>query len=281
MTLSWNNFSLNISNKTCIMGILNVTPDSFSDGGRYPSAGEAIRRGIGLAEEGADIIDVGGESTRPGAAGVGEEEELARVIPVIRGLAKETRVLISVDTTKAFVARRAVDAGAHIVNDTSALEDDPEMAGVAASLGAAVVLMHRRGIPGTMQADPSYESLFDELLDALSGRIAAAVRAGIAAERIMVDPGIGFGKRLEDNLALHRHLRDLRNLGRPMVIGASRKSFIGRVTGIDTPAERAFGTAASVTAAVMAGAHVLRVHDVKEMSEVVKVATAIRRGREC
>ncbi len=272
---------LDLSGPPRIMGILNVTPDSFSDGGQYPSAGEAILRGIEMAGEGADIIDVGGESSRPGAARIGEEEELARVIPVIRGLAGKTRVLRAVDTTKAGIARRAVDAGAHIINDTSALEDDPEMAGVAASMGCAVVLMHRRGIPETMQADPSYESLFDELLDALSERIDTAGRAGIPAERILVDPGIGFGKRLEDNLALHRHLRDLRNLGKPVVIGASRKSFIGRVTGIGTPAERAFGTAASVTAAVMAGAHVLRVHDVKEMSEVVKVATAIRRGREC
>lgn len=272
---------LDLSGPPRIMGILNVTPDSFSDGGRYTSSGEAILRGIEMAEEGADIIDVGGESSRPGAARIGEEEELARVIPVIRGLAEKTGVLISVDTTKAGVARRAADAGAHIVNDTSALEDDPELAGIAASLGVAVVLMHRRGIPETMQADPSYESLFDELLDALSDRIAAARSAGIGEERILVDPGIGFGKRLEDNLALHRHLRDLRNLGRPVVIGASRKSFLGRITGIATPAERAFGTAASVTAAVMAGAHVLRVHDVKEMSEAVKVASAICRGREC
>jgi dihydropteroate synthase len=272
---------LDLAGPPKIMGILNVTPDSFSDGGNHIGPENAIRRGLEMAGEGADIVDVGGESSRPGSTRVGEEEELARVIPVIRGLAEKTGILLSVDTTKAGVAKKALEAGAHIVNDTSALEDDTEMAGVAASSGCAVVLMHRRGVPETMQQDPTYESLFDELLESLFRRMDAAADAGIPKERILIDPGIGFGKRPEDNLALHRHLDDLRNLGRPIVVGASRKAFLGRITGIETPRERIFGTAAAVTAAAMAGAHVLRVHDVKEMSNAAKVAAAIVRGREC
>ncbi len=263
-----------------IMGILNVTPDSFSDGGRYRSAGEAVERGIAMAEEGADIIDVGGESTRPGAAGVPAEEELARVAPVVRGLAGRTKALVSIDTTKAAVARKAADAGAHIVNDTSALAGDPGMAEVVRDTGMAVILMHRRGTPATMQVSPHYDSLFDEVLGELADRIAAAVGAGIPEARILVDPGVGFGKRAEDNMAFHRHLGDFRILGRPVVFGPSRKAFIGAITGKSAP-ERAFGTAASVALAVAAGAHVIRVHDVAEMRDVVRVADAIRRGAEC
>ncbi|MGE5189051.1 MAG: dihydropteroate synthase, partial [Gemmatimonadota bacterium] len=241
---------------------------------------EAIRRGIAMAEEGADIIDVGGESTRPGSAGVTAEEELARVIPVVRGVAAGTKALVSIDTTKAVVARAAADAGAHIVNDTSALAGDPGMADAVRVTGMAVVLMHRRGTPATMQVSPHYESLFDEVLDELAARIAAAGDAGIPEERILVDPGIGFGKRLEDNMAFHRHLADLRNLGRPVVFGPSRKAFIGSLTGKD-PRGRVFGTAATVAMAAAAGAHVIRVHDVAEMRDVVRVAGAIARGAEC
>ncbi len=263
-----------------IMGILNVTPDSFSDGGRYRSPGDAVERGLAMAGEGADIIDVGGESTRPGAAGVTAQEELARVLPVVRGLAGRTDVLISVDTTKAAVARAAADAGAHIVNDTSALSGDPGMAAVVRKTGMAVVLMHRRGTPATMQVAPHYDSLFDEVLDELADRVEAAVGAQIPEERILVDPGVGFGKRAEDNMAFHRHLEDFRNLGRPIVFGPSRKAFIGAITGKAAP-ERAFGTAASVALAVAGGAHVIRVHDVAEMRDVVRVADAIGRGAEC
>ena len=263
-----------------IMGILNVTPDSFSDGGRFNSAEAAIRHGIAMAEEGADIIDVGGESTRPGSSPVALDEEIWRVVPVIRELSRKTEALVSVDTTKAAVAREAVTAGACIINDTSALADDPEMAGFAAESGCAVVLMHRRGKPSTMQASPSYGSLFEELLDELGERVDAAVRTGVSRERILVDPGIGFGKRIEDNLALHRHLPDLRNLGRPVVFGPSRKSFIGKITGKD-PGGRVFGTAASVAISAFLGADVLRVHDVAEMRDVVRVAAAIRDGAEC
>ncbi len=263
-----------------IMGILNVTPDSFSDGGRFNSTEAAVRHGIAMAEEGADIIDVGGESTRPGSSPVSVDEEIVRVVPVISELSRKTDALLSVDTTKAAVAREAVAAGACIINDTSALADDPEMARYAAESGCAVVLMHRRGTPSTMQASPSYGSLFDELLEELAERVEAAVRSGIQRERILVDPGIGFGKRFEDNLALHRHLPDLRNLGRPVVFGPSRKSFIGKITGKD-PGDRVFGTAASVAVSTYLGADVLRVHDVPEMRDVVRVVAAIRECSEC
>ncbi|HEY7529027.1 MAG TPA: dihydropteroate synthase, partial [Candidatus Deferrimicrobiaceae bacterium] len=263
-----------------IMGILNVTPDSFSDGGKYFTAGTAIERGLAMAAEGADIIDVGGESTRPGSHPVPAEEEIARVIPVIRELAQQGDALLSIDTTKSVVAREAIAAGAHMVNDTSALADDPEMAAVVRESGCAVVLMHRRGTPATMQLSPSYESLFDEVLDELSKRVEAAQAAGIRRNRILVDPGIGFGKRFEDNLALHRHLPDLRNLGRPIVLGPSRKAFIGKATGKDA-SDRVFGTAAAVAIAASLGAAVFRVHDVKEMKDAVRMAAAIREGAEC
>jgi dihydropteroate synthase len=263
-----------------VMGILNVTPDSFSDGGIYFSATKAVERGLAMAAEGADIIDVGGESTRPGSHPVPVEEEISRVVPVIRELARKTDSLLSIDTTKAVVAWEAIAAGAHMVNDTSALSDDPKMAAVVRESGCALVLMHRRGIPATMQDAPSYESLFDEVLDELAERIEAAGKAGIHRKRILVDPGIGFGKRYEDNLALHRHLPDLRNLGRPIVLGPSRKAFIGKATGKDAP-DRVFGTAAAVAVAAFLGPAVFRVHDVKEMKDVVRMTAAIREGSEC
>lgn len=263
-----------------IMGIVNVTPDSFSDGGKHFLTEAAVRRATAMVEEGAEWIDVGGESTRPGSLPVPAEEEIGRVVPVIRELARTTEVPLSVDTTKSAVARAAIDAGASIVNDTSALTDDPAMAGVVAESGCAVVLMHRRGTPATMQLSPHYESLFDEILDELRGRIDEAAGAGISLDRILVDPGVGFGKRFEDNLALHRHLPDLRNLGRPVVFGPSRKAFIGKITGREAH-ERILGTAASVALAASLGAQVLRVHDVKEMKEVVRVVAAVREGREC
>jgi dihydropteroate synthase len=271
---------LRLAGSPRIMGILNATPDSFSDGGIYFSTEAAVRRGLEMASEGADVIDVGGESTRPGSLPVPAGEEIARVVPVIRELSQRTEALLSVDTTKAAVAREAISAGAHIVNDTSALADDPEMAGIVGESGCAVVLMHRRGTPATMQKSPFYDSLFDEVLDELLDRMTIAERAGIPKERILIDPGVGFGKRLEDNLALHRHLPDLRNLGRPVVFGPSRKSFIGKVTGKEVSG-RIFGTAASVAFAASLGADLLRVHDVKEMKEVVQVVAAIREGAEC
>lgn len=258
-----------------IMGVLNVTPDSFSDGGRFATREAAVRKGLEMVEEGADIIDVGGESTRPGSRGVPAGVERDRVLPVLAELAGNTEALLSVDTTKASVAREAAAAGAHIINDTSALADDPEMAGVVRDSGCAVVLMHRRGTPETMQRAPFYRSFFQELLDEMEARVEAAAAAGISRDRILVDPGVGFGKRLEDNLALHGHLPELRNLGLPILFGPSRKSFIGTLTGKEAGEQRVFGTAASVALAVAGGAHLIRVHDVREMRDVVRVAAAI------
>jgi dihydropteroate synthase len=272
--------TMDLSGAPRIMGVLNVTPDSFSDGGTYHSVDRAVERGREMAREGAEVIDVGGESTRPGSSAVPYEVERDRVIPVLRALAKKTEAILSIDTTKARVAREAIDAGAHIVNDTSALAGDPGMADVVRGSGCAVVLMHRRGSPQTMQQAPSYGSLFDEVLDELSDRVKAAEDAGIPGDRILVDPGIGFGKRYEDNLALHRHLADLRNLGKPILFGPSRKSFIGKVTGKD-PGDRTFGTAATVAIAALCGAHVIRVHDVKEMRDAIQMAAAVAGGVEC
>jgi dihydropteroate synthase len=262
-----------------MMGVLNVTPDSFSDGGRYLRYGDAVRRGFEMAAAGAAVIDVGGESTRPGSAGVEASEEMDRVIPVVEALAAGTGAVLSVDTTKASVARAAAAAGAHVVNDTSALLDDPEMGDAVRETGCAVVLMHRRGTPATMQADPSYRFPVVEVLAELEQRLLAAASAGIPEDRIVVDPGIGFGKRLGDNLCLLRRLRDLRNLGRPILVGPSRKSFIGGITGRGA-GERIFGTAASVAWLSAVGAHLVRVHDVREMREVAAVAAAIGSCRE-
>lgn len=261
------------------MGILNVTPDSFSDGGSFRSPREAVERGIEMAEDGAAIIDVGGESSRPGSEPVPAEEELRRVLPVLRELSGNTKAVLSIDTTKAAVAGEAIAAGAGIVNDTSALADDPEMAAVVRESGCAVILMHRRGVPATMQVRPHYDSLFGELIPELAAKIDFAMSSGIDRDRILVDPGIGFGKRLDDNLALHRGLGRLMVLGRPIVFGPSRKGFIGALTG-RPPRERVFGTAASVAVAVMNGANILRVHDVKEMRDVIRVAAAIRGNGE-
>ena len=273
-TLSFRDRSLRLSGVPRIMGVLNVTPDSFSDGGKFATRESAVLRGLQMAQEGADILDVGGESTRPGSKGVPLEVERDRVIPVIRELAGKTDALLSVDTTKAAVAREAAEAGAHIINDTSALADDPEMATVVRETGCAVVLMHRRGTPATMQEAPSYRFLFDELLAELEERVEHAAAAGIPRDRILVDPGVGFGKRLTDNLALHRHLPELRNLGLPILFGPSRKAFLGAITGKDAD-ERLSGTAAAVALAVAGGAHVVRVHDVPEMRDVVRVAAEI------
>ncbi|MGA6993301.1 MAG: dihydropteroate synthase [Candidatus Deferrimicrobiaceae bacterium] len=278
--LSCRDRTLSLGGAARIMGILNVTPDSFSDGGKYLSFERAVERGREMVKDGADIIDVGGESTRPGSTPVPADVEISRVVPVLRALAERTEAILSVDTTKAIVARQAVAAGARIINDTSALADDPEMAGVVRDSGCAVVLMHRLGTPETMQRSPSYRSLFDEILDALSDRVSAAEAAGIPADRILVDPGVGFGKRLEDNLALHRHLSDLRNLGKPILFGPSRKAFLGRITGRE-PGDRVLGTAACVAMAVQGGAHVVRVHDVSEAMDAVRVAHAVSEGVEC
>jgi dihydropteroate synthase len=256
-----------------LMGVVNVTPDSFSDGGLYLDPEAAIARGRVLAAAGADVLDVGGESTRPGAEPVGEAEELQRVVPVIRGLS-DLDCDISVDTSKTAVAAAALDAGATIVNDVTALRADPEMAGLCAERGCTVVLMHMLGEPRTMQEEPRYEDVVEEVKAFLVARLDVASAAGIDAERVWLDPGVGFGKTAAHNLELLRRLGELREIGRPLVVGTSRKSFIGRLDG--SPAgERLGGTIASSVLAAAEGAEVLRVHDVAEMSQALAVATAV------
>jgi dihydropteroate synthase len=258
---------------TKLMGVVNVTPDSFSDGGLYLDPEAAIAHGRELAAAGGEILDVGGESTRPGAEAVSEEEELRRVVPVIRGL-RDFDCEISIDTAKVGVAKAALDAGAAIVNDVTALRGDPEMAALCAERSAIVILMHMLGDPRTMQDDPHYEDVVAEVKAFLAERREAAVAAGIAEERIWLDPGIGFGKTAEHNMELLRRLAELRELGRPLVIGTSRKSFIGRLDG-SAAGERLGGTIASSVLAAAEGAEVLRVHDVAEMRQALTVATAI------
>jgi dihydropteroate synthase len=264
--------------RTLVMGILNVTPDSFSDGGRYLCAEAAIARGEAMAAEGADLIDVGGESTRPGASPISAQEELDRVLPVISGLAARVAIPISIDTTKAEVATAAVGAGAAMVNDVSAMTFDAGMADAVARLGVPVCLMHMRGEPRTMQIAPTYGDVVSEVRDWLAARVEAAVAAGVRPERIVVDPGFGFGKTVEHNLTLVRRLREIASLGYPVLLGVSRKSTIGAVLGGAPPDERLEGTAAAVAIGIANGAAIVRVHDVREMVRVVRVADAIVRG---
>jgi dihydropteroate synthase len=256
-----------------LMGVVNVTPDSFSDGGLYLDPEAAIAHGEELARDGAEILDVGGESTRPGAEEVSLEEELRRVEPVVAGLAAGAAA-ISIDTSKAAVAAAALAAGATIVNDVTALRGDPEMASLCAERGATVVLMHMLGTPRTMQDEPRYADVVADVEAFLGERLEAATAAGIGEERIWLDPGIGFGKTAAHNLELLRRLGELRRLGRPLVVGTSRKSFIGRVDGSDAGA-RLGGTIASSVLAAAEGADVLRVHDVAELRQAMTVATAI------
>ena len=263
--------------RTWLMGVVNVTPDSFSDGGLYLDPGQAVARGLELAAEGADILDVGGESTRPGSRPTPEAEELRRVVPVIAALREKTSVLISVDTTKAAVARAALDAGADIVNDTSALRFDPAMAGAVARSGAGLVLMHMQGTPLTMQDAPRYDDILGEISAFLAERIRIAAAAGIPEERLIVDPGVGFGKTFEDNLTLLRGQEAFHTLGRPLLMGFSRKAFLGRI--LDRPpAERLEGTIAAAVLAVERGAHILRVHDVGPVARAIRTAEAILAG---
>ena len=253
-----------------IMGVVNVTPDSFSDGGVFDDAQAAITHARRLAAEGAAIVDVGGESTRPGADPVPEQEELARVIGVIEGLAG---VQVSIDTMKARVAEAALDAGATYVNDVSAFRHDPEMAALVADRGVDCCLMHMLGEPRTMQQDPRYDDVVDDVRAFLEERLAAAVAAGIAEERVQLDPGIGFGKTLEHNLELLRRLDELAAIGRPIVVGTSRKSFLGRITGRDVT-ERVPATVATTVIAYERGARVFRVHDVAATADALAVAAA-------
>ncbi len=263
-----------LGRRTGVMGVVNVTPDSFSDGGNFLDAGRAVDLGLEMERCGAEIIDIGGESTRPGASPVTAEQELERIAPVVTGLRQKSDVLISVDTTKAAVARWALGNGVEIVNDVSALTGDPDMAGLVAESGAGVVLMHRRGNPQTMQENPSYRDVVAEVHEFLERAVAAAEAAGVAPDSILVDPGFGFGKTVDHNLVLLNRLGVLSSLGKPILVGTSRKSFIGRL--LDVPIEeRLHGTSASVAAAILRGAHVVRVHDVSQMTQVSRLIDAI------
>ena len=243
------------------MGILNVTPDSFSDGGLFVDSGKAVARGLKMAEEGADIIDVGGESTRPGALLVSVDEEIRRVVPVIKELRRQSKISISIDTMKSQVAARVLEAGATMINDVSAGCFDPEMIPLTAKSQAAICLMHMQGEPRTMQNNPHYNDVVTEVKNFLAGRIVACLQAGIAREKIIIDPGIGFGKSVEDNVRLIQNLGRFKELGCPILIGTSRKSFIGRLTGAAVQ-DRLPGSLATLAIAVQNGANIVRVHDV-------------------
>ncbi|MGI9952431.1 dihydropteroate synthase [Moorellaceae bacterium AZ2] len=260
------------------MGILNVTPDSFSDGGLYFDPERAVARAREMVAAGADIIDIGGESTRPGADPLPLEEELRRVVPVVDRLAKELTVPLSVDTYKAEVARAALEHGATIINDISGLRADPEMARVVARFGCPVVIMHIKGTPKNMQENPTYEDVIGEIKEYLRQGIEMATEAGLPREKVIVDPGIGFGKNLEHNLKILQQLEEFKDLGQPILVGTSRKSFIGKILNL-TAKERIWGTAATVALSIAHGADIVRVHDVLEMKQVVQVTDAIVRGK--
>ncbi len=274
MIIRFKTEKMDFSSRTHIMGALNVTPDSFSDGGKFFRLEDAIRQGMKMAEEGADIIDVGGESTRPGSDPVPLEEELSRVIPVIESLSQKTDVPISIDTYKAEVAKQALDAGAQMINDISALRFDPEMKQVASEFKVPINLMHIKGTPKNMQKNPWYEDVIGEITEYLKQSVQIAQKAGIEKEKITIDPGIGFGKRLEDNLNILKNLKKLSILGCPILIGCSRKSFIGKI--LDVPVEeRLEGSLAALAVAIMNGANIVRVHDVKESRRVAMLVDAV------
>ena len=256
------------------MGVVNVTPDSFSDGGLYLEKKKAVQRALELVGEGADIVDVGGESTRPGSDPIPAKEEIRRLIPVISSVREKTDVLISVDTTKSEVAEAALDAGASIINDISSLRVDPEMASLVVQRDAPVILMHMKGTPKTMQINPSYTDLLEEVKSFLRERIELALASGFKKEKIIIDPGIGFGKRYEDNLTLINNLLVFEDLDRPILVGPSRKSFIGKILNLP-PLERIEGTIASSIISIIRGAHILRVHDVAPVKRALLVAEAI------
>ena len=274
-TLALGARSLELGRRTLIMGILNVTPDSFSDAGECYGYSKALQRASGMIEAGADLIDVGGESTRPSAEPVPVDLELARVIPVISEIRKLSSIPISIDTTKAEVANHALAAGADIINDVSALRFDGQMADVAARSGAPLILMHMQGTPATMQQDPTYTSLFSEIVAFLEERIAFASGRGIDRRQIIIDPGIGFGKDLDHNLRIIRNLEIFQSLERPILLGASRKRFIGAV--LDRPvSDREVGTAVAHSFGIAAGAHIIRCHDVAYHKQVALMSDAIR-----
>ena len=279
----WGGHHLTLGPRTLVMGIVNVTPDSFSDGGRFLACDDAIAQGLRLMDEGADILDIGGESTRPFSDAVSTEEELGRVIPVIEALARRGTIPISIDTTKAEVARQALEAGASIINDVSALRVDPAMAGVAVTYDVPIILMHMLGTPKTMQVDPEYDDVVDAVVTFLRQAVERAVQAGIDSRRVIIDPGIGFGKTFRHNLQLLHHLHALQALNCPILVGASRKAFIRHL--LKPPGEKdiradlpivATGTQATVAASALQGAHIVRVHEVAETRATLKIIDAIR-----
>jgi dihydropteroate synthase len=271
--------TLTLGKRTLIMGVLNVTPDSFSDGGKFLSVPRAVQRALEIERAGADILDIGGESTRPGAGDVSAAEELRRVLPILQALRKRLRIPISIDTRKSAVAEIAVGAGAQIINDVSGLTHDPKIAQVAARHRVPIILMHMRGEPRTMQKMPFARNVMSDVIKGLRRSIAVARNVGIAKSQIVIDPGIGFGKSLEQNYELLRKLPRIASLGFPLLVGTSRKGFLGRTLGEKgrplPPDQRHFGTAASVAASILGGAHIVRVHDVAEMLQVAKVTDHI------
>ena len=280
--LAWQDFTLALGRQTCIMGVVNVTPDSFSDGGRFYDHNAAVSQGQKLAAHGAAIIDIGGESTRPFSEPVADKEEIRRVVPVIEKLAQRVSVPISIDTTKAAVARRALEAGASIINDISALRVDPEIAVLAAEFDTPLILMHMLGDPKSMQISPRYENLLDEISAFLENAVVRAEKQGVVREKIIVDPGIGFGKTIAHNLLLIKHLKTFKRLDLPILIGTSRKAFIRKI--LKKPREKDIqpdlpivenGTQATVAAAILNGAHIVRVHDVSRTIATVKILDAL------
>jgi len=278
LKLVWKNFSLDFSSKTYLMGILNVTPDSFSDGGVFLNKDRAVDQALRMQDEGADIIDIGGESTRPGSGAITVREEIKRVLPVIEELAGKVSIPISIDAYKSGVAEAAIQAGASIINDISGLRFDTKMPGVVARHKVPVVIMHIKGRPRDMQKKPVYKSLIPEIMDYLTESIIKARKAGIPDDMIIIDPGIGFGKTLEHNLEIIRRLNEFTGYQKPILIGPSRKSFIGKLLGDLPVTDRLQGTAAAVAISIFNGANIVRVHDVKEMRRVAKIADAILRG---
>jgi dihydropteroate synthase len=273
------NRELPLGERTLVMGIVNVTPDSFSDGGMFADADAAVKHGLQLLEEGADVLDVGGESTRPGSDPVGEDEELARVLPVVEGLRREApEAVLSVDTRKAAVASEALATGADVVNDVGA-GADPRMLGVVESARAGMVMMHMQGEPKTMQSEPRYGDVVSEVRSFLAERLSGAVAAGIGRDRLCIDPGIGFGKNLQHNLALLRSIGSFRELGVPVLVGVSRKRFVGDLSGAGDPAQRLEGSVAAAVWCASQGVEILRVHDVGSTVRALRVVDAIARER--
>ncbi len=277
-TLSLGNQEIRLGAKTLIMGILNITPDSFSDGGKYVNEGDALIHALEMIDDGADIIDIGGESTRPGAKAISTAHELDRIIPIIEAIRKKSAIPISIDTYKSEVAKVAFSAGANIINDISGCRFDPKMPELAADLGCPTIIMHIKGTPKDMQTNPTYEDLIMEIQDYLRASIEMLTTAGLRKEQIIIDPGIGFGKTTEDNLCIMNHLDEFEKLDQPILMGVSRKSVIGNV--LNRPAnERLLGTAAATAVNIMKGAHIIRIHDVHEMKDVAKMTDAIVNAR--